>query len=832
MKLKRENIQAIYPLLPNQEAFWLAHQHAQQDPGCLQATYRLKGELDRAIFEQALESVFAQHAMLRAIVQPRPDKSPLLVVSKEGSPSLEYHDLREAGGGDQRSTIESVRQVDLELGIDLSSLPPCRFHLFQTAEDRYELQWTFHHLFIDGWSSSVVVRDLLLQYDRLLQGLSPKPSLAKVSDFISWQKTKDKESEKHCWDQQLLGYRGLPKLSSASNQFGGIQKKVETGVQSLGPKASAALFELSKSQNLTAASIAAGVWAISVSQLYDRQDVAFGVTVAGRSTPLEHAQDMVGLFANVVPMRQRLADADTVKDVLRSVRNQQFQIQEFEHSPLGEISANRKLDRGNTLFESLLVIENYPSFQTDGSLELVDFESGLTTSYPLTICVIPSNDWSVKAVFDPQVVDAKVAEEVVSGFVSSLRNLSEVLDRSINDLHSSLPVSAFQTKSLASTVSCVADNNQPDTEIVDGAGNPRNKTELELTMIWEKILGLTEVRYNDNFFAIGGNSLTASRLMVAIEASFGKSLSPSVLIEHPSVELLASVLKSESAVDGSGVIVRFNQQQTGRPLVCVNVGVEPVTFYRHLAGYFEERPVFGTQSRGLVRFEKPYATVEAAAADFIAKLDQQLLSDGVSNDEPWDLVAYCAGCSVAFEMVRQLEASKRNVGSLTIVDSGLKYPRAKKNLSYFKRLHPNLANWLPRYLRHQYHKWLRHPMVRIVRPILANHAPRVSTQKKFRIEQLRYKTVNAYFEYQIGQIATPMMLIRSTEYAANSQKDFHLELKKHSVDKQLRVEQMEAKHETILLEPSVADVAKRIIDFSQECLGTRERKKASVHSMQ
>ena len=77
-----------------------------------------------------------------------------------------------------------------------------------------------------------------------------------------------------------------------------------------------------------------------------------------------------------------------------------------------------------------------------------------------------------------------------------------------------------------------------------------------------------------------------------------------------------------------------------------------------------------------------------------------------------------------------------------------------------------------------------------------------------------------------------MMLIRSTEYAANSQKDFHLELKKHSVDKQLRVEQMEAKHETILLEPSVADVAKRIIDFSQECLGTRERKKASVHSMQ
>ena len=143
---------------------------------------------------------------------------------------------------------------------------------------------------------------MLLQYERTLKGLPPKVSLAKVSDFISWRKTNDKESERDFWSQQLEGYRGLPKLSGIPSQFGWNRPKLETSPQRLAGKALVALDELSKTHSLTPASIAAGVWAMSVSQLYDRQDIAFGVTVSGRSTPLDHAQEMVGLFANVLSL--------------------------------------------------------------------------------------------------------------------------------------------------------------------------------------------------------------------------------------------------------------------------------------------------------------------------------------------------------------------------------------------------------------------------------------------------------------------------------------------------------------------------------------------------
>jgi len=819
MKLNRENIEAIYPLLPNQEAFWLAQQYAEQDPGCLQATYRLKGSLDRPVFEQALEFVFAQHAMLRATVQPRPEKSPLLVVSKEGRPSLEFHDLRNAGGDGQRSIIESIKQAELDQGIDLSSLPPCRFHLFRTDEDHYELLWTFHHLFVDGWSTSVAVRDLLLQYERMLKGLPPKVSLAKVSDFVSWRKTNDEESERDFWSQQLGGYRGLPKLSGIPNQFGWNRQKLETSIRHLQRESSAALTELSKTQNVTPASIAAGIWAMSVSQLYDRQDVAFGVTVSGRSTPLDHAQEMVGLFANVVPMRRQFSGSETIKEVLRSVRDQQFQIQEFEHTPLGEISTNRKLDRGNALFESLLVIENYPSFQTDGSLELLGFESGLSTAYPLTVCVIPSRDWSVKVVFEPQVVEAELAEAIVADFVDRLAKLPEVLERPLQDFRSDLSVSLLQPPLEGSAVRCVVkESSNASEEVPSSIGNPRNETELELAMIWEKILGITEVRYDDNFFAIGGNSLTAARLMVAIESSFGKSLSPSVLIENPTVESLALILKSDSAQGSSGVVVRFNRQRSGRPLIFVHVGSEAVMFYRHLAGYFEDRPVFGTQSRGLIRGKKTYSTVEEAASDFIAEIDRLLLANGISCGEPWDLVAYCAGTGVAFEMARQLESSNRKTGCFVIIDSPIKFRRNVPTLSYFKELEPKLTAWLPRYLRHLYNTNVRRPIGLTARPILARIVPDESARQRFLKRHVQDCTMKAYFSYQFEEIKALMMLVRSSEYAADRKLDYQLEAKKHSVDQQLRVEIIDdSKHGTILLEPTVATVAHWVRKFSTEC---------------
>ena len=103
--------------------------------------------------------------------------------------------------------------------------------------------------------------------------------------------------------------------------------------------------------------------------------------------------------------------------------------------------------------------------------------------------------------------------------------------------------------------------------------------------------------------------------------------------------------------------------------------------------------LLGSQSPGIYRQEKLFETVEEAAASFFKEADELFFANRDACAPCYDLVAYCAGCSVAFEMAKQLEKVGRLVGNLTIVDSGLKHPRAVTNLSYFRSIGKRFSYW-------------------------------------------------------------------------------------------------------------------------------------------
>jgi len=332
--MNRANIQNIYPLLPNQEAFWSAHLHAATDPGCLQATYRLVGELDPDVLRQALQAVVENHPLLRSTIQSRPNKSAMMVVWKQASPSFEVHDFRHLSDEDKVSSVGAIKRRDTTEGLDLSKLTPHRFQLFQTEDHQFELTWTFHHIFIDGWSSAVVVRDVLERHDQILNAQTVKPSLVRYENFVAWRKTICSKTESRFWREQLDGYAGLAKRFPLAHAPGSTDRDSTKITRTLGARATNALGELAKTHGLTAGAIAAGLWTLTLSRFYGESDVAFGATVSGRSFPIDHAQDMVGLFSNVVPFRQRIEGSSSMASFLQSVRDKQFEIQAHEHASL------------------------------------------------------------------------------------------------------------------------------------------------------------------------------------------------------------------------------------------------------------------------------------------------------------------------------------------------------------------------------------------------------------------------------------------------------------------------------------------------------------------
>ena len=75
---------------------------------------------------------------------------------------------------------------------------------------------------------------------------------------------------------------------------------------------------------------------------------------------------------------------------------------------------------------------------------------------------------------------------------------------------------------------------------------PRNKNEQALQRIWQDILGLDQVGMQDNFFRIGGNSLTAIKLSAACRKLLKKDINQVLLYRFPTIEKLAAQIDEQT----------------------------------------------------------------------------------------------------------------------------------------------------------------------------------------------------------------------------------------------------------------------------------------------
>ena len=117
---------------------------------------------------------------------------------------------------------------------------------------------------------------------------------------------------------------------------------------------------------------------------------------------------------------------------------------------------------------------------------------------------------------------------------------------------------------------------------------PRDVVEQRLTAIWERILDIRPVGVRDNFFSLGGHSLTALRLMAEIERDFSIRLPVSVLFQSPTIESLAPMLRQQSELSSPAVPI---QKGDGRaPLFFVPGGGGNMVYLTELARLLGVRP--------------------------------------------------------------------------------------------------------------------------------------------------------------------------------------------------------------------------------------------------
>lgn len=228
----------------------------------------------------------------------------------------------------------------------------------------------------------------------------------------------------------------------------------------------------------------------------------------------------------------------------------------------------------------------------------------------------------------------------------------------------------------------------------------RDELELQLTNIWEKVLDIQPIGIKDNFFDLGGNSLLAVRLFAQIEETFDKNLPLATLLQAPTIEQLASILRQQESSVPWSPLVTIQASGSKPPLFCIHGAGFNILVYRDLAGYLgPEQPVYGLQARGLDGQETLLSRFDDIAADYIRELRT------IQPEGPYFLVGLSSGGKIALEIAQQLHAEGQKVALLAMFDTygpdGIKLlppiPRLLSSLRFAWRY--NLPRFVDKSLR-------------------------------------------------------------------------------------------------------------------------------------
>jgi amino acid adenylation domain-containing protein/non-ribosomal peptide synthase protein (TIGR01720 family) len=436
-----ENVEDVYALTPMQQGMLF---HAITEPGSGvfvdQIAARLRGPLDVPRFTRAWSDVVRRHAALRTAFLWDGLDEPLQVVRgtvEVGWTQEDWTDLDEAA---RERRLEALLERDRHRDFELAAAPLVRMTLAREAASAWRWVWTFHHLILDGWSASVVLRELLAIYDALGRGAAPALETPfPYRDYIGWHATRDPAAAEDFWRRTLGGFDAPTRLSApdaapdaAPDGAGGhrqLHRVLPTDV-------TARLGAMATAQRVTVSGVVQAAWALLLARLSRERDVVFGVTTSGRPPELDGVDRGVGLFINTLPLRVDVDPAARVGDWLREVQRRQVAVRELEHSALASVQRWSDVAPGEPLFESIVVFENYPQGAalkvTD--LEIADLDFREQSNYPLAVLVLPGPELGLTFVHDAARLDAGTVGPVADRLLRLLELLADAPDARLGEV--------------------------------------------------------------------------------------------------------------------------------------------------------------------------------------------------------------------------------------------------------------------------------------------------------------------------------------------------------------------------------------------------------------
>ncbi|WP_329260340.1 condensation domain-containing protein [Streptomyces pseudovenezuelae] len=425
-------IENILPLTPLQEGllFHAAYDDAGSARYNVQVALDLEGPLDVPVLRRSVEAVVRRHPTLRASFRRRAAGDTVQVIQSEVATPWEEHDLTAVPDAEPATEAERITRRAREGRFDLAAAPLVNFTLIRLRADGFRLVLTNHHIVLDGWSTSLLLRELFTVYGAGGDA-SVLPPPVSPQAFFAWRGEQDAPAAREAWRAALDGLAEATRVAPYADSH--TATATEQIVLTVPEELTAAVGERARGLGLTLSTVVQGTWGLLLSRLTGADDVVFGTTVSGRAPELPDVESVIGMLVNTVPVRVRTDGAETLAALYTRLQQEQSEL--VAHHQLGLTEIQSLTDIDGELFDTLVVFENYPvdrAVDSVGGVRVTGTEAHNTVHYPLSLLAHPGDRLVLHLGYRSDVLTGTAARRVGDRVLRLLRLFAEAADTRVD----------------------------------------------------------------------------------------------------------------------------------------------------------------------------------------------------------------------------------------------------------------------------------------------------------------------------------------------------------------------------------------------------------------
>ncbi|HLP46850.1 MAG TPA: condensation domain-containing protein, partial [Candidatus Kapabacteria bacterium] len=441
-KKDTKNIEDIFALTPMQEGMLFHYlKDPQGDEYFEQLSLKLIIAINIEIFKQAWNFVIASNEALRVVFRWEKMSEPVQMVMKENRLGLRYFDLSagDADGDEKQQRLAELKEKDRREKFDLRQTP-FRVTLCKLENDCYEMIISHHHILYDGWSNGILLKEFFNAYHELSRGKIPSPvRKTGFKEFVKYilDPARDQREQDEFWKGYLKNFEGPTELSIKKK---GIEKNHEAAYWQIHIPANinSKLKWLVREYKLTPAVVFYTVWGLLLQGYNDCEDVIFGATVSGRTPAFKGIEDMVGLFINTLPLRVQSQAEKKRTDLLFEIQQDFHRREEFGSTPLVQVKEYSGIDPRQELFDTLMVVENYPldPLLKNGQMgpQVFFHSQSAVTHYDLTVAVTLGEEIDIIFSYPAALFEHDMIERMAGHFICILEEVVTNPEKKLRDI--------------------------------------------------------------------------------------------------------------------------------------------------------------------------------------------------------------------------------------------------------------------------------------------------------------------------------------------------------------------------------------------------------------